>query len=94
MPQHTSESDLANEFSTFFTQKFQTIRDYLDNPQRDSSPNIVWQDKPKFNTQLSEFKSLTEAEVKKIVLMSPNEYFELDPIPTNMLRECIDEILP
>ncbi len=67
MPQHTSTNDLANEFSSFFTQKIQTIRDYLDNPQGDGSPNIIWQDEPKFNTQLSEFKSLTEDEVKKIL---------------------------
>ncbi len=44
-----------------------------------------------FNTQHSEFKSLTEDEVKKIVLKSPNKYCELDPIPTNLLRECIDK---
>ncbi len=94
MPPHTSESDLTNEFCTFFTQKIQTIRDYLDNPHGNGSPKIVWQDEPKFNTQLSEFKSLTEAEVKKIILKSPNKYCELDPIPTNLLRECIDEILP
>ncbi len=40
------------------------------------------QDEPKFNTQLSEFKSLTEDKVKKIVLKYPNKYCELDPIPT------------
>ncbi len=78
---------------SFFTQKIQTIRDCLDNPQGDGSPKIVWQDEPMFNTQLSEFKSLTEDEVKKIVLKSPNKYYELDPIPTNLLRKCIDEIL-
>ncbi len=38
-------------------------------------------------------KSITEDEVKKIVLKSPNKYCELDPIPTNLLGECIDEIL-
>ncbi len=94
MPPHTSESDLANEFSTFFTQKIRTIRDFLDNPQGDGSPKIVWQDEPKFNTQLSEFKLLTEDEVKKVILKSSNKYCELDHIPTNLLRECIDEILP
>ncbi len=85
MPLHTSESDSANEFSTFFTQKIQTMRDYLDNPQGDGSPKIVWQDEPKFNTQFSEFKSFTEDEITKIVLKSPNKYCELDPIPTNLL---------
>ncbi len=60
----------------------------------DGSPQIVWQDEPKFNTQLSEFKSLTEDEINKIVLKSSNKYCGLDPIPTNLLRECIDDILP
>ncbi len=32
MPPHTFENDFANEFMSF-TQKIQTIRDYLDNPQ-------------------------------------------------------------
>ncbi len=94
MPPYTSENDLANEFSSFFTHKIQTILDYLGNPQGDGSPKIVWKDEPKFNIQLSEFISLTEDDVKKIVLKSPNKYCELDHIPTNLLRECIDEILP
>ncbi len=36
---------------------------------------------------------MTEDEVKNIVLKSTNKYCELDHIPTNLLRECIDEIL-
>ncbi len=28
------------------------------------------------------------------MLKSPNKYCELDPIPTNLIRECIDKILP
>ncbi len=96
MPPYTSESDFANEFSTFFTQKIQTIPDYLDNPQGYGIPKIVWHGETKFNTQLFEFKSLTEDEVKKSVLKSPNKYCELlDPIPTtNPFKECIDKMLP
>ncbi len=30
----------------------------------------------------------------KLRKLSPNKYSELNPIPTNLLRECIDEILP
>ncbi len=64
------------------------------NPQGDGSHKIVWQNEPKFNTQLSEFNSLTKDEVKKIILMSPNKYCVLVPIPTDVFRELIDEILP
>jgi hypothetical protein len=94
MPQHTSEVDLANEFSNFFKDKIHSIRDYLDNPQENSGSESSWKDQPRFTTKLTKFKILSEADVKKIVLKSPNKYCELDPIPTALLRECIDEILP
>ncbi len=42
----------------------------------------------------SALKPLRDDEVKSIMLKSPNRYCELDPIPTTLLRECIDEILP
>ncbi len=74
---------------TSLNKQIQTIQDYLDKPQGDNGAMHIW-----FSTQLSEFKLLTEAEVKKIVLNSPNKYCELSPIPTNLFRECIDEILP
>ncbi len=74
MPSNASEHVLANKFSNFFKQKIQTIWDYLDKPKGNNVALHIWQDQPKFSTQLSEFKSLTEAEVKKIVLNSPNKY--------------------
>ena len=93
LPPHTSEVELATEFSNFFTDKIENIREYLDNTEVNN--NIEkWKDVPKFHEQFVEFKYLTEDEVKTIILKSPNKYCQLDPIPTALLRECIDEILP
>ncbi len=51
-------------------------------------------DQPKYTSLLTEFKSLSTDEVKKLILKSSNKHCELDPIPNTLLRECIDEILP
>ncbi len=50
-------------------------------------------DQPKYTSLLTEFKSLSEDEVKKLILQSPNKHSKLGPIPTTLLCECIDEIL-
>ena len=90
---HSSEADLANSFSTFFKEKIQSIPNYLDS-QISNNDVSAWHDQPCFNALFPEFKSLTEQEVKKVILNSPNKYCKLDPIPTSILREYIDEILP
>ncbi len=93
LPFRVSEIDLANEFSTFFKDKIQSIRDYLDNPQLSSIADDQSHDQPKYISLLTEFKSLSGDNVKRLILKSPNEHCELDPIPTSLLHKCIDEIL-
>ncbi len=89
IPFHVSEIDVANEFSTFFKDKIQSIHDYLDNPQLSSMPDDQSHDQPKYISLLTEFKSLNEDEVKKLILKSPNKHCELDPIPTTLLHEIL-----
>ncbi len=71
----------------------QSIQDFLDNPQSGGT-NFRWQDKPKYTTQLTEFKPISEEEVMEIVTKSANKYCMLDPIPTSLIKECIHEVLP
>ncbi len=52
--------------------------------------NMNWSSIPSF---LNSNDSL-RMKLRKLLLKSPNKYCELDPIPTNLLKECIDEILP
>ncbi len=74
--------------------KIQSIRDNLDNAQLSYFPDDGAHDQPKYTSLPTEFKSLNEDKVKKLILESPNKHCELDPIPTSLLRECIGEILP
>ena len=40
------------------------------------------------------FSPASEEEVKKIIQNSPDKFCELDPLPTWLLKSCIDELLP
>ena len=87
LPECNSKEDLANQFAEFFIAKIQTIRDKLDNllayDHKDSSP-------PK----LAKFKPLTEEEVRQIVKAMPSKCCDLDAVPTSLLKEALDLLLP
>ena len=87
LPKCDSKENLANQFAEFFIAKIQTIRDKLDNLQlydhKDSSP-------PK----LAKFEPLTEEEVRQIVKAMPSKCCDLDAVPTSLLKEALDLLLP
>ncbi len=43
---------------------------------------------------LTAFESLTQEQVRKFIVKSPCKSCSLDPIPTALLRECLDLLLP
>ncbi len=43
---------------------------------------------------MSEFKSLTEDEVRDLIKKTPNKYCSLDPAPTFIVKDNLEEILP
>ena len=45
-------------------------------------------------TSLSNFRACTEDEVREVIMRSPSKSCSLDPIPTTILKECIDDLLP
>ncbi len=91
LPPGMSNEELANDFNEFFDGKIQTIRDNLDSTQNSITlkPEIT-----KYTQQLTEFRLLSQEEVKKLISTSANKHCELDPIPTWLLKECIDDLLP
>ncbi len=90
-PPGMSDEELANDFNKFFDGKIQTIRDNLDNTQNDVTPIP---ESPKYTQQLSEFRILSTDEVKKLITTSASKHCDLDPIPTWLLKECINDLLP
>jgi hypothetical protein len=47
-----------------------------------------------YQTEFNEFRVLTPEQVKHLVFKSSNKFSELDPMPTWMIRDSIDEVLP
>ena len=91
LPDHESDEDLANDFSEEFDNKIKKIREDLDQLKKD---NPIQNEEKRYKTIFEEFKLLTKKEVKELVLDTANKHCALDPIPTFLLREHIDETLP
>ena len=92
LPAGLTNQELSEKFSCFFSEKIDKIRaniDAQDADQTDNDSNEQLNDLPK----LSEFKTLSEHEVKKLIMDFPNKQCGLDPLPISMLKECLPVLL-
>ena len=80
---------MADHFATFFSNKIIKIRESFSSSE---SCNIVHPpcDPPK----LTVYTQLTQDEIGKIISKSPTKSCLLDPLPTFLIKECIDILLP
>ncbi len=90
IPPGVSDNELANEFLDFFDGKIERIRSELDGTDNNIKPT----ESHKYQYELTDFRLLTEDEVKKLMTNSGNKYCELDPLPTSLLKDSIDDVLP
>ncbi len=88
-PESESMDILAEEFSDFFITKIQRIRNKLDSLSVHTGHiDTVCQ------SRLDCFKALTEEDVRKLIQKSPCKSCDLDPMPTELLRKCLDLLIP
>ena len=75
-------------FAFFVSNKISKIRDTFSiSGSFNDAPYSV---PPAFNT----FMPVTEDEVPKFISESPTKSCSLDPIPTFLLKDCLDSLLP
>jgi hypothetical protein len=91
MPQHSSDEELANKFASFFSDKITSIVREL-SPL--ASSNNSEHDKLSSSFTFTKFTLPTIEEVRKTVIKSPTKSCCMDPLPTWLLKECIDELAP
>lgn len=94
-PPHLSPKCLVNDFCQFFVQKIANIRAELDATE----PVVDIHNEPaRSNTftgvPFTEFEAVLQEAVRKLVSISPAKSCETDPIPTSVVKECLDELLP
>ena len=96
---HSDPAMLANDFGRFFTQKIDDIRSKLDridpsSNQPDYSTRSSVQEHWYARTPFTNFEPISSEGIKKLVLNAPNKTCDNDPIPTKIVKDCINELLP
>ena len=93
-PPHCDKKTLANDLGMFFVKKIADIRAGLDSvsncdKQRDDRFSSV-----RCSSSLRDFALLDADSVRTLVAKAPNKSCHLDPVPTSIVKQCLDELLP
>ena len=88
LPDHESSEQLANDFSAFFSDKIAKINDSFTDHKYDLPVDLSTRN------MFTTFHDLSETLVRKVILQSPSKSCLLDPMPTSVLKSCIDEVVP
>ena len=95
LPIHESAEQLANMYGYFYIDKVTTIRRSINIGNPSDIYETALDSDVKFDgIPLQRFLPATHDEVKRIITNSPNKSCDLDPIPTRLLRQCLDHFVP
>ena len=92
LPTHSCNKTLADQFISFFHNKIDNIRTGL--CAMVDEPLVEIPDQSFNGVQLNCFSSVTLQEIRHIILKAPSKSCELDPLPSWLLKECVDELSP
>ena len=73
----------------YFVDKIETIRSKFP----DKVQNILQVQKPEIRSKMNVFERASEDEIKKLILSSSSKSCDLDPIPTSVLKNCLDILI-
>ena len=95
-PEHTSPKELSDQMSKFFVNKIKKIRSELE--QLRESSNIQDEEEetllPDKSHHLTIFEETNTEEITKIIQSSASKSCTLDPIPTSLLKDCLEVLAP
>ena len=93
LPSHSCGTELANRFVNYFGDKIKSIRRDLEDSS--NTPDYTINVANDFDgVPLDKFRIVSQEEVRKIISSSPSKSCSLDPIPTSILKLCLDELTP
>ena len=88
LPTHDNSLELANSFAEYFSAKIANITKDFD------VPDLIPHNHTEVNSPFIEFHRVTEDEVRKLMKSYNKKSCHLDPLPTVLLHECLDHLLP
>ncbi len=91
LPESSNNSELAQELADFFTEKISNIRRTIDETPVDLD-NMPTPQPP--HDLLTKFVPLDPGNMRKLITKSTTASCELDPIPTWLLKETLEVMLP
>ena len=94
LPASPSAKELAQDFSDFFINKIDLIRSKIRSETKNGTTGNGTEEQVSEAVEFLEFTPVTKVEIRKLILKSQSKSCELDPIPTWLLKECLEEILP
>ena len=94
LPTHDCANALAETFIEYFNDKIGKIREDLENTPA-TAPDPLLNELPEYTGDtLSNFDVVSQEHVRKIISISPSKSCALDPIPTTLLKQCQDQLVP
>ena len=89
LPKHVSLKSLCDTFSSHFRDKVSLIcSTFSDHPSNHANLDPL-----QINSPLAAFTPATVDEVRKIIMPCPNKSCDLDPLPTTLLKACLDSLI-
>ena len=85
-------AQLPQRFSDFFCQKVSTIRQNIDSCSSAAPPRLA--DQLFSGKPLTHFSAVSETAVSALLQKMACKTCDLDPIPTSLLFDCFEEIVP
>ena len=96
-PNHPDKDVLCDEIGEFFVHKIAKIREEIDATDLSTELcDLVPHDQslPAGCTKLEYFKPLSEEEIRSLISSSSKKHCALDPMPSSLIVDCLDELLP
>ena len=92
LPDYTNPATLAQSFDDFFTDKIDKIMAVIEDRNKNTFmiPSYVLELGEQSASTLTCFRNITEDEIKNVIMHSPSKSCDLDPLPTTLLKACID----
>ena len=88
LPSNLPKDEQPNSFKNFFHEKIEKLQPFFtQSTDRSKSPCPTVQ-------QLQNFHPATIDEIRTLIKTSPSKSCPLDPIPTFLLKDCLEELLP
>ena len=90
-PPHKDLASLTNDFSRFFAKKIIDIRAELDSLIANTCPTVIINEP---DVSFKDFEPVTQQYITELIASAPNKSCPNDPVPTQIIKNCVDELAP